>query len=71
MKNYKRISDILLRIAIILLVVAVVFVGYAVSHPEQSSPINLTATYIVYAIYMIAILICFGGAIVYRIKQKK
>ena len=50
----KRISRI---IGFILLIVAIGFVAFALQHPEMSFPWSNTVTYILYAVYLIAVVI--------------
>lgn len=50
----KRISRI---IGFILLIVAIGFVAFALLHPEMSFPWSNTVTYILYAVYLIAVVI--------------
>lgn len=46
-------------IASAMLVVAVIFVVYALTHPELSFPWNNTVTYIIYCIYAVITLLLF------------
>ena len=52
----KKISRI---IATVMLVIAVGFVGYALSHPEASFPWSSVITLGIYIVYLIAMIIMF------------
>lgn len=45
--------------AIVMLVFAIGFVWYALSHPELSFPFSLKATYILYAAYLVVMVLLF------------
>lgn len=52
----KKISRI---IGLLMLIVAIVFVAFAMGHPEMSFPWSNTITYVLYAVYLVAMLIFF------------
>ena len=52
----KKISRI---IGVIMMLVAVVFIVFALGHPEMSFPWSNTITYILYIVYLVAMVIFF------------
>ena len=54
-------NNILRILGVAMLCVAVIFVAFALCHPEMSFPWNNTVTYIIYGIYLIitAVLLIF------------
>lgn len=52
-KKYSRI------IAVIMLIIAVIFIGVALNNPQASFPWNNTITYIIYGLYIIGMIVLF------------
>ena len=52
----KRVSRI---IATVMLLGAIVFLGYALNHPEKSFPWSNTITFTLYAIYIVVMIILY------------
>lgn len=52
----KKVSRI---IAIVMLILAVVFLWYAVNHPEGTFPWSNTLTFILYGVYIIVMIVLF------------
>lgn len=48
MKNSKK----YLLIGLWMVIIAIVFIGYALGHPEESFPWPLEITYIIYIVYL-------------------
>lgn len=46
-------------IGFLMLVLAIIFVGFALNHPEKSFPWSNTITYIIYGVYIIVMLLMF------------
>lgn len=46
-------------IAVIMLVIAVIFIGIALNNPQASFPWSNTITYILYGIYIIVMIVLF------------
>ena len=55
-------------ITLALILIAVVFVGYALGHPEASFPWNNTITYILFGIY--GVLTGLMGGLTFRSRKK-
>lgn len=51
MKNKKY-----LKIALIMLVIGIIFIFYALNHPEASFPWSNNITYIIYMVYLLLII---------------
>lgn len=63
-------SKVLLTIATIMLIVAVVFVIYALGHPEASFDIPLYIVKAFYRLYAITTIVLFILGFIFRKKQK-
>lgn len=48
-----------LLIGIIMLILAIIFVIYALNNPQKSFNINLTLLYIIYTLYIVVMLVMF------------
>ena len=46
-------------IGFLMLALAIIFVGFALNHPEKSFPWSNTITYIIYGVYIIVMLLMF------------
>ena len=69
MKRWK-LSNWLLLAFFSMFVIAVIFVGYALQHPELSFPIPLETTWAIYKTYIAAMLLLLSGAIIAKIAKK-
>ena len=58
-------------IGIILILFALCFVGYALTHPEASFPWNIDITYGIYLAYAIVTIAVFLLGFVYKKREKK
>ena len=54
----KKISRI---IAVIMLIIAVCFLSFALTHPEASFPWSNSVTYIIYIIYVVIMIVFFAA----------
>lgn len=61
-------TQIFLLIGIIMIIIAIIFLCFALSHPELSFPISLSVTRILYLLYGIITIIFFVLAIIFRKK---
>lgn len=52
-------SALFLLIGIVMLVAGIIFIAYAITHPEQSFPWSNTITYVLYAVYLLITVVMF------------
>ncbi len=52
-------SNVFFLIGITMLIIMIVFIAYALQHPEGSFPFDLSITYMLYLIYFIAMIAMF------------
>lgn len=61
-------SKIFLLIGILMFIIMVLFIAYALQHPEGSFAFNLSIIYMLYLIYFIVMIVMFIFAVINRNK---
>jgi hypothetical protein len=71
MRKEKKISRILFGTGIAAVIIAILFIWYALNHPESSFSWGLNVTYSIYIAYIVMIILLFVLSNIFSKKQGK